>query len=209
MIGGSTGLQQAAVSGSPERCTILEVFEPAATETATWWDGKCQLEIAAAVTDEEPDWAEVSNVRALIVDGTQVVLARSREGVLHLPGGRLEPREVPQAALARELREELGITSHLAERIGRIRFRHLTPKPHDYPYPFPVFEQVVYLVTAPSFDASHQIEDDWIADVIRMPMSQLEEADLPPTHRVFIDWLAMRQTSSITPAVESVEPIKE
>lgn len=51
---------------------------------------------------------------ALIDAGNRVLLARRPEGkrmagLWEFPGGKLEPGETPEAALARELREELGI----------------------------------------------------------------------------------------------------
>ena len=132
-----------------------EAFEPQASETAVWWGGMCHLEVTARVTDEPPLGHLVSNFRALILDRDHVVFARSRDGQIHLPGGRVETGEQPLSALARELREEVGVRGHAAALIGRIRFRHLTPKPAGYPYPYPVFEQVVYLVTEPEFDSHH------------------------------------------------------
>jgi 8-oxo-dGTP diphosphatase len=55
-------------------------------------------------------------VAALLVSDGQVLLCRRRDdrpwypGAWDLPGGHLEPDETPLDALARECREELGIT---------------------------------------------------------------------------------------------------
>jgi 8-oxo-dGTP diphosphatase len=51
---------------------------------------------------------------ALIADDGRVLLAqrppgKSLAGLWEFPGGKLEPGETPEAALARELEEELGI----------------------------------------------------------------------------------------------------
>ncbi len=60
-------------------------------------------------------------VTALIRSQGKVLLGRRPEGSLagvwEFPGGKIEPGEIPEQALARELREELGIEAT----IGKIR----------------------------------------------------------------------------------------
>jgi 8-oxo-dGTP diphosphatase len=58
-------------------------------------------------------------VAAALVDGEgrvllqQRPLGRAMEGLWEFPGGKIDPGELPEAALIRELREELGIeTNH-------------------------------------------------------------------------------------------------
>ena len=53
-------------------------------------------------------------VAAALIRGNTVLLAQRPEGkamagLWEFPGGKLEPNELPEAALVRELREELGI----------------------------------------------------------------------------------------------------
>lgn len=71
-------------------------------------------------------------VAAAVIDGTGRVLIAQRPAGKHLaggwefPGGKLEPGEERLAGLARELREELGITITAAPR-PLIRVRHAYP----------------------------------------------------------------------------------
>jgi 8-oxo-dGTP diphosphatase len=59
---------------------------------------------------------------ALIVDGTLLVAQRERPpelaGLWELPGGKVATGESDARALARELREELGVAVHVGARLG-------------------------------------------------------------------------------------------
>lgn len=67
---------------------------------------------------------------ALIERDGRLLICRRRAGDRHglkweFPGGKVEPDESPEHALARELQEELGILPHSVEEIER----------YDYDYP--------------------------------------------------------------------------
>ena len=68
---------------------------------------------------------------ALIVRGGQVLICQRRADQpmalqWEFPGGKIEPGETPQQALARELSEELGIDANIGPRITHLRhnYRH-------------------------------------------------------------------------------------
>lgn len=69
-------------------------------------------------------------VAAVLTDAAGRVLLAQRPAHKHLggkwefPGGKIEPGEAPEAALARELREELGITIEITRALPRFT--------HDY-----------------------------------------------------------------------------
>jgi 8-oxo-dGTP diphosphatase len=61
-------------------------------------------------------------VGAALLDGGRLLAARRSAppelaGRWELPGGKVEPGERPEAALVRELREELGVEAEAVERI--------------------------------------------------------------------------------------------
>jgi 8-oxo-dGTP diphosphatase len=68
---------------------------------------------------------------ALIVRGGEVLICQRRPDQpmamqWEFPGGKIEPGESPEQALARELNEELGITAQIGGRVTHIRhnYRH-------------------------------------------------------------------------------------
>lgn len=69
-------------------------------------------------------------VAALIERGGEVLVARRKEegeraGLWEFPGGKVEPGEGERAALARELREELGVRVQVGELYARVE--HIYP----------------------------------------------------------------------------------
>jgi 8-oxo-dGTP diphosphatase len=56
---------------------------------------------------------------ALILDSEdRVLLVRAANGRFYLPGGRIEPGETPEQALAREVEEECGLSVRVTEPLG-------------------------------------------------------------------------------------------
>jgi alpha-1,2-mannosyltransferase len=59
---------------------------------------------------------------AIVADGKLLVARRTEPaelaGMWELPGGKVEPGETPEAALSRELREELGVDAVVGARVG-------------------------------------------------------------------------------------------
>jgi mutator protein MutT len=53
------------------------------------------------------------SIKGVLFEDGGVVLLENERGEWELPGGRLEPRETPEACLAREVEEELGIETEI------------------------------------------------------------------------------------------------
>ena len=72
-------------------------------------------------TAAEPARNLIIVAAAVLVDGKRCVLLAQRPagkvmaGLWEFPGGKVNPGETPEAALARELREELGIDARMQD----------------------------------------------------------------------------------------------
>jgi len=72
----------------------------------------------------------VTTVVAAVIerDGRILIAQRKRTGQHPLkwefPGGKVEPAETPEAAVVRELQEELGIRVEVGPEIGRYEFQY-------------------------------------------------------------------------------------
>jgi 8-oxo-dGTP diphosphatase len=68
-------------------------------------------------------------VAAVIERGECILIAQRKQGGAHplkweFPGGKVEPDELPEAALVRELEEELAIRAYIGPEIMRYEYRY-------------------------------------------------------------------------------------
>ncbi|OFW08605.1 MAG: hypothetical protein A3H27_09110, partial [Acidobacteria bacterium RIFCSPLOWO2_02_FULL_59_13] len=68
-------------------------------------------------------------VAALLFENNRVLVCQRPHqgdfpGKWEFPGGKIEPGEDPQAALRRELQEELGIVAEIGEEVWRVEHQY-------------------------------------------------------------------------------------
>lgn len=133
---------------SPRRAppSFLRGQSPVGSSVERWGGGRIVLELCSYLSETVPPAELVTSVRGVVLTAGRVVVLRNRDGMHYLPGGRREPGESYLETLAREVREECGLALTEAEYLGFIHFRHLSPKPADYPYPYPDMYHLVYSV---------------------------------------------------------------
>ena len=161
--------------------------EPIAVEDVDW-GSQMRLRMTAYLTDATPPLRYVTSARAIVMHGDQVLVVEDQDGTRHvIPGGRLEASELPEAALHREIAEETGWQVEGVRQLGLLHFRHLTPKPPDYRYPYPSFIQVIYRAEAIRHDPGRVIDDDYVVGAELVPAPMVRTIALSPVQRCLID----------------------
>jgi 8-oxo-dGTP diphosphatase len=82
-----------------------------------------------APTPDPAPAADIEVVAGLVIEAGRVLVARRMEhqsfaGHWEFPGGKIEKGESPEAALAREFREEMGIGARVRKRYDVVTYRN-------------------------------------------------------------------------------------
>ena len=109
-------------------------------------------------------------------------------GLREFPGGKIEPGESPERALARELKEETGVAIRNPEPLIQFSWRY-----EDRLLRFHVF-------TVRDFDGDPRLAGD--DDLRWMKIEALRVEDFPPASRIMINALKLPDRYLITPNVE-------
>ncbi len=125
-------------------------------------------------------------VAAIIArDGRVLACQRSRNGKFALkwefPGGKVQPGETPQAALERELNEELGVRAKIEEEIFRTE--------HKYEQMHESVQLIFFKTRVESGETENRIFDkiEWVEP------GKLKEMDFLEADRELIEKLAARE----------------
>lgn len=137
-------------AGTNQDLESLEIFlagnPPISRHQAEWANGEIRLAISTHLLEgDTPPTNLVTSGRCLVF-APAGVLVMTNPGERHVtPGGRLEPGEDPRAATIREVNEEAGVRLTDLRPFALNVYRHLTPRPDDYPFPYPVFTNLIFV----------------------------------------------------------------
>lgn len=121
---------------------LASLGAPVCEEFVTW--GRQVLRVQSYLGEGDPPAEYVTSVRCVVLRGDQVLVVRDPEELHIIPGGRRERDETFEQTAIREVLEETGWQVGALRLVGVKHFYHLSPKPLRYPYPFPVFLQLIY-----------------------------------------------------------------
>ncbi|MEO5953575.1 MAG: (deoxy)nucleoside triphosphate pyrophosphohydrolase [Chloroflexia bacterium] len=126
----------------------------------------------------------VSVVAGVVTHAGKILIGQRKRNDWHglkweFPGGKIEPGEAPEQALARELREELGIEAHVGEVLQRYQFSYNERPPVEL-----VFYNVTQFSGVP---VNYEFEQILWEDAHKLANYDFLEGDLE-----FIAWLAGR-----------------
>tara|TARA_Y100000588_G_scaffold357565_1_gene414910 strand:- start:9228 stop:9767 length:540 start_codon:yes stop_codon:yes gene_type:complete len=163
---------------------LFPELDPVCKETADW-PNRIRVHLRTYVTAVEPTAEIVSSVRAVVTRDREVLVVTTPNGRHLVPGGRIEAEESHDAALRRELVEETGWEVGDLHPIGFVHYRHLTPRPDDYPYPYPDSIQCVF--TAEGTREVGQIHpDEWELAAEWVVIEHADQLNLPPVSLAFL-----------------------
>jgi ADP-ribose pyrophosphatase YjhB (NUDIX family) len=157
---------------------FLDMLEPCVVEQVRW--ATADLEMATYLHSVFPPDEYVSSVRAIVLTTSGIALLHNPRESHILPGGRREAGETLLETLEREVAEETGC--RIVETpvpIGFLHFRHMTPKPEGYRYPYPDFIQPIYGVRAEIAESRTLSDDDWEDSVEFVTVPRIRRETLP------------------------------
>lgn len=134
---------------------------PFSEEKAIWGNGTIHLTITGYFSDEFPPEEYITSVRSLVFRDDCILVLTNRDERHIVPGGRREANESLEETLRREVLEESGWAIMHPRLLAVIHLHHTSPKPPDYPYPYPDFFQLIYISDAGIYHPESIMEDDY------------------------------------------------
>ena len=168
-----------------------------ARETGRWDDGRIELDIAAYITGTAPPQPLIASARALVSRNSDLLVMRNPDATHILPGGRLRNDETPHETLQRELREEAGVTVSDIRPLGFMHLHHTTPRPPDYPHPYPDFIWLIFTARAVATQPAARNPGDYECNATFRPLHEVHQLNLTPSQRAYLN--AAEQTGRIRP----------
>ena len=158
---------------------------PPSTEELVHWDD-LRLRVTSYLTTDIPPLAFVTSVRAIVLNGSSVMLVRAPDGTHILPGGRREEGEALTDTLMREVLEETGWTIKQLKLLGTKHYHHLTPMPLGYRYPYPDFLQIIYRAWAQQYLPEAREIDGYELETKFIPVAEALRLPLTPSDQMWL-----------------------
>jgi ADP-ribose pyrophosphatase YjhB (NUDIX family) len=166
---------------------FLSAHAPQAHQDVRWGEqGELRLHVTTYLCDRLPPRELVTSARAVVLRNGCVLVVRDPVGVHILPGGRREPDETLEQTVHREVLEETGWAVAVLGLLGVLRFRHRSPKPAGYAYPYPEFYQAVYRANAASFHAQARQGGGYELTAGFQPVPAVRHLALTPGEQVLL-----------------------
>jgi ADP-ribose pyrophosphatase YjhB (NUDIX family) len=148
--------------------------------------GVTSLFLSCYLTETEPSLELIVSARAVLAAPGGTVFVFDENGPHVLPGGHREGAEPVLAALAREIREEVGCSIVGDPRqLGFIELRNEGPKPEGQPYPYPRNFHVVF--SASAGPVTRAPVDPNVRDGRFVTRDEALALDIPWAERVFLE----------------------
>jgi 8-oxo-dGTP pyrophosphatase MutT (NUDIX family) len=176
--------------------TFLQRYAACDETTTAWRD--LHFHVTSYLSPEIPPVEMVSSVRCVLLrpgaagGAREVMVVRDQNGAHLLPGGRREPDEALIETAQREVLEETGWTVVDMRLLGFVHYRHLTPRPDGYKYPYPDFFHVVFAGRADIFRpesrfAAEILEKEHVLSTEFVPVDTVGAFPLAAAHLLFLD----------------------
>jgi ADP-ribose pyrophosphatase YjhB (NUDIX family) len=163
---------------------FLSAHDAAVAEDARW--GDLRLRIMSYICADMPSLELITSARAVVLREGQVLVVRDPGGFHIVPGGRREAHEKPEQTVRREVLEETGWIIHDLRLLGVKHFRHMSPRPTGYSYPFPDFFQVVYVASSDKFSPLDQQKGQYELDAGFQPLAAVRRLTLTASDQAFL-----------------------
>jgi hypothetical protein len=83
--------------------------------------------------------------------------------------------------------EETGWLIKDPDYFGFVHFRHLTPSPPGYSYPYPDFVHLLYVAAADQEVSHAKIMDDYVVEAKFVPLHEIEQLPLDSSQKLLLD----------------------
>jgi ADP-ribose pyrophosphatase YjhB (NUDIX family) len=171
----------------PDLQTFLASLQPTTTEVVRW--DTLELRVYSYLTTLKPPIALITSVRAIVLRANEILTVRDPTSVHIMPGGRCESGETWEQTVSREVIEETGWALDNLDYIGFNHYHHLTPRPADYPYPYPDFLQVIYHANATIYQPEARESNGYELESDFYPLAQRESLRLKPNEFAFLNFI--------------------